>query len=229
MKIEFITAPGPTPTPLDLEALFEQGTPPGYREIIEQTGAGLLTNWLDLLPPARIVEDMSEFRDRLREWWNWEESPPAAERGSLVRLAETVNADELVWSPTSGYWLLPADEEEAVALGASFEEAIAALFEAFEMPALYVFADDSVSGDEFTVRGKTAAEVAAWLSAYGGGDVVLHETETELGAGFVALFPSQRMPVTARAEDEDELLLEWACSAAQDEALREVLEETFQA
>ena len=126
-----------------------------------------------------------------------------------MRLAETVNADEMVWSPTSGFWLLPADEDEAVALGDRFDEAIAALFEACGFPPLYAFADDSLAGDEFCIEGKSVSDVSTWLSAHFRADAKLQNYDGENGPGLMALVPGSKMLITLRTEDEDELLLEW--------------------
>ena len=146
----------------------------------------------------------------------------------MVRLAETVNADELAWSPSSGFWLLPADEDEALALGASFEAAIAGLFKVSRMPPLYVFMNESVEGDELSIEGKTVAEVSEWLSDHFGGEVRLHEAAGECGPGAMALIPAQRMLVTVRTEDENELLLECFGTESRAAALLKAVEEAFE-
>ena len=217
-SIHFLTAPGAIPSTEDWEQLQRVGHPPGYQDLLNQTGVGMLTGWLQLLDVDRVVDDLEAFRERIVEDWCWEDEPEEAERTQLVLLAETVNGDEMVWGPTSGFWLLPADEDEAVALGERFDQAISALFEAGSLPPLYVFADDTVEADEISLEGHALTDVAAWLKTRFGAELILAEYDGENGPALMAMAPQEKVLVTARTEDEDELLLEWHGTEQQVEA-----------
>lgn len=136
--------PVPTPTPLDRirpistrpagveeqtidEAEHTLGVafPPEYRAYVTRFGEALDSLLVRVYPPARIVQELAAWRERVEDCWLWQPSadgfgPSEAQRA--LPLADTMQGDELVLWPERPGWLyvLPHEEEEVVALEGTF-------------------------------------------------------------------------------------------------------------
>lgn len=104
--------------------------PVGYREYITKFGQGVLGgDFVRIYPPARIVRDLEEWRDRISEYWFWDEGADILTKENALRciiLGDTVNGDELVFHPDAPntVMVLPRDSEKIFKAGESLPEAI---------------------------------------------------------------------------------------------------------
>ena len=76
----------------------------------------------------------------------------------------------------------------------------------------------TVEADELSLEGHALTDVAAWLKTRFGAELILAEYDGENGPALMAMAPQEKVLVTARTEDEDELLLEWHGTEQQVEA-----------
>lgn len=105
--------------------------PVGYAPFVEHWGGAEVDDFVRVYSPARILEDLAEFRERWDEYWFWSSPDPAAPSqalaSKLVIVADSFNGDEVVYleGAPDRLWFLHRNEDEIVPLGSTFDQAIA--------------------------------------------------------------------------------------------------------
>ncbi len=103
--------------------------PDGYRQYVTTLGEGTLANFVRVYPPWRILAELEEWRDRIRQYWFWDAgadvlSDEKAEQSIIV--ADTLNGDELIFHPSepNRLFVLPREDEVIFEAGESLTEAV---------------------------------------------------------------------------------------------------------
>jgi hypothetical protein len=124
------TAPlNPTPA-ADVDAAEAQlgvRFPSGYREFVTMFGRGVLGGVIRIYAPRDIlsgVNNLSEWRQRIDEYWFWDESADLLSKQralECVILGDTVGGDEFVFHPADpdAIYVLPHDFETAWRISAA--------------------------------------------------------------------------------------------------------------
>lgn len=96
--------------------------PQGYQEYITHFGEGVLAETLRIYPPRRIEEELEQWRQRIKDYWFWDNEPillPKERAMEAIVLGDTLYGDELVFHPSKPkkIFILPHDEEKVVLAG----------------------------------------------------------------------------------------------------------------
>src|SRR5688572_1289215 len=92
--------------------------PKGYREYITRLGEGILGgSWVRIYPRSRIVRELDEWRDRVRQFWFWDAGRkllPKSRALECVVIGDTMGGDELVFHPSrpNRLFVLPRESEK---------------------------------------------------------------------------------------------------------------------
>lgn len=125
----------------EAERVLGARLPAGYRTFVVELGEGVFGSKLRIYPPARVIHDLDEWRERIERYWFWGEAPlPQATALECVRIGDTIDGDELVFHPSDPdtLYLLPRHSDRSRALGRGLAEAIAKVVRA-KRPALEAF------------------------------------------------------------------------------------------
>ena len=104
--------------------------PRGYREYITTLGEGVLGgSFVRVYPPWRILRELSEWRERLREFWFWDKGRkvlPKERALEAVIVADTLNGDELVFhtGKPDHLFVLPHESEKIYEAGTDLLAAV---------------------------------------------------------------------------------------------------------
>lgn len=113
--------------------------PRGYADFITATGEGTVSTWVRVYPPDRIVAEVDEFRERLREYWRWDGTDSVVTKEAakeLVPIADTIEGDEVALLPgASRLILLPRHEEVARELPGDLDQVLVWLCRSGELTA----------------------------------------------------------------------------------------------
>lgn len=129
-KGRFKLSPVPVETVNRAEQVLGCEFPPGYREYIMRLGSGVLGGTLvRVYHPSRVVKELADFRERIREYWLWDDGhPQLSEKHILesIRIAETLSGDELIFHPSdpTRLYCLTRGGPDVHAVGRSLLEAI---------------------------------------------------------------------------------------------------------
>jgi len=104
--------------------------PRGYREFVTALGEGVLGgSFVRVYPPWRIVNELSEWRDRIRKYWFWEKGEkvlPKERALESVIVGDTVNGDELIFHPgkPDRLFVLSVEKEQIFEAGSDLLAAV---------------------------------------------------------------------------------------------------------
>jgi len=103
--------------------------PPGYAKFVTEFGEGAYCDLVRVYLPQRVVKDLKEFRQRVVEYFLWDEGKPLLspeQVGECVSIADTYEGDELVFHPSkpSQLYLLPRHRWEILRVGSSLDGAL---------------------------------------------------------------------------------------------------------
>lgn len=103
--------------------------PPGYRKYVTTLGLGTYTGLIEIFMPEKIVGELPEWRQRLEEYYFWDEGADVLAKDEVLRcviLGHTLNGDELMFHPERPdvIYVLPRDDERIHPAGATLDEAI---------------------------------------------------------------------------------------------------------
>lgn len=107
--------------------------PAGYRTFVVELGVGLYGGRVRMYPPARVVDALAGWRERIERFWFWGETPLSHSAAlECVCLADTLDGDEIVFHPSDpdALFLLPRESERARSLGRGLAKALAKLIRA---------------------------------------------------------------------------------------------------
>ena len=110
-------------------AKLEVTFPIEYYEYITTLGEGSLGNLVRVYPPWRIIAELDRWRDRIRQYWFWDEgievlTDEQAEESIVI--ADTLNGDELIFHPSqpNRMLVLPRHHDTIFEAGTGLFEAI---------------------------------------------------------------------------------------------------------
>jgi hypothetical protein len=104
--------------------------PQGYLEYMNRFGEGVLGgSFIRVYPPQRVLNDLSEWRARIAEYWFWDHGAPVLSKAQALEcivFADTVGGDELVFHPRQPdeIFVLPRSSEDILAIGPGLPAAI---------------------------------------------------------------------------------------------------------
>src|SRR5580704_12193283 len=112
--------------------------PQGYREFVTTLGKGLYCDLIRVYLPQRVAAEVGEFRDRVSEYFVWDEGEDVLPRSRAVEsicIADTVGGDEVVFHPDDAaqLYLLPHDSETIPKIGSTFDAALAWILQSGEL------------------------------------------------------------------------------------------------
>lgn len=77
--------------------------PTGYREYVTRFGEGVLGGvYIRIYPPRRILRDLLEWRQRIDEYWFWDDGRDVLSREQALQsviIGDTLDGDELIVHP----------------------------------------------------------------------------------------------------------------------------------
>ncbi len=87
----------------EAEAALGCSFPAGYREYITKFGERVQGGtFVRVYPPARIVRELPQFRQRWSEYWFWEKGRAISSKEQVLEsiiIADTMNGDEIIFHP----------------------------------------------------------------------------------------------------------------------------------
>lgn len=103
--------------------------PAGYREYVTRLGEGVLSGFVRVLPPWRILAELEEHRGMMSAYWFWAsaETPFGQEQAmESIQIADTVDGDVIAFYPANRQPIivLPRNEDRLHARGPDFLETI---------------------------------------------------------------------------------------------------------
>ena len=104
--------------------------PQGYRDYLITLGEGVLGgHFVRVYPPKRVIEELEAWRERIDQYWFWDQGATVLSRQRVlesIRIADTVNGDELIFHPAEPNRLLvlPIESEKIFVAGNSLLEAV---------------------------------------------------------------------------------------------------------
>ncbi len=113
----------------DLETRLSVRVPAGYREYVTQLGEGSLNTFVRVLPPWRILKELTEHQGMMAGFWFWESDTVAfgqEEAMESIAIADTLDGDVIVFHPSDPGRLiiLPRNDERLYARGPDLLETI---------------------------------------------------------------------------------------------------------
>ena len=118
-----VLAPAPAIAHVDVDrAERALGTrlPSGYRTFVTTLGTPLVSLLFRVAAPDAITGQLEEWRARIGAYWFWGDAPLSQQRAlECVRIADTLDGDELVFHPSEPdhFFVLPRHEERAIDCG----------------------------------------------------------------------------------------------------------------
>lgn len=90
--------------------------PDGYRDYVGRFGEAILCTFVRVYPPARVLDDLAQWRERVGECWFWGRHNDGMDETLVQRaacIADTMNGDELIIHPDRPHqlYLLPRYDE----------------------------------------------------------------------------------------------------------------------
>jgi hypothetical protein len=119
-----------TPTASEWRAFRKEfGAPlPAYEEFMNTLGEGIYSTAVRVYPPSRILAEISIFRNRWQQYFNWAASDSDLSQQDLIDavvLGDSFDGDEIVTTPTqAGVFILPRHRDRIVRVGDDFDDAI---------------------------------------------------------------------------------------------------------
>ena len=106
----------------DLETRIGSRVPGGYREYVTRLGEGILSDFVRVLPPWRILADLDEHRGRMAAYWFWDDSSsPFGQEQAMasIPVADTTDGDAIAFHPSDPDQLvvLPRSEDSLYVRG----------------------------------------------------------------------------------------------------------------
>lgn len=114
----------------DAESQLWISFPDGYRDYITTLGEGVLGgSFVRVYPPWRILSELTEWRERLRQYWFWDKGKkilPKERALEAVIVADTVNGDELIFhrGRPDRLFVLPHESEKVFEIEGDFLTAL---------------------------------------------------------------------------------------------------------
>jgi len=111
------------------EAALGVRFPDGYREYVKELGYGTYNVFLRVYLPSRLLRERRQWRDRIREYWFWDEGPlllTQARALECIVLADTMNGDDLIYHPSdpATLYVLPRHKERVFRAGTDLYSAV---------------------------------------------------------------------------------------------------------
>ncbi len=108
--------------------------PKGYLEYITNFGEGVLAETIRIYPPRRIKEELPVWRQRIKDYWFWNEEPrllPKERALEAIVLGDTLNGDELIFHPSfpEKIFILPHEDESVILAGDNLPDVIQEIFD----------------------------------------------------------------------------------------------------
>ncbi len=128
----------------ELETRLGVSFPNGYRQYITALGEGVLGgSYIRIYPPWRILDELQEWRQRIEEYWFWDEGRDVLSKQQALEsiiLGDTLDGDEVIFRPQQPQRILvlPRHSEQIYVAGDDLWQAISwlcssgTLTEAFE-------------------------------------------------------------------------------------------------
>lgn len=106
-----------------LEAELWVALPAKYREYVTLLGEGVLSSFVRIYPPARIKQELTDWRKRIDKYWFWDKSKkllPKERALEAIILGDTLNGDELIFHPArpKTLFILPRHADKIFVAGA---------------------------------------------------------------------------------------------------------------
>ena len=104
--------------------------PKGYREYVTRFGEGILGgSYIRIYPPHRIREELTEWRQRIEEYWFWDDGHEVLTKKQALQcmiVGDTLDGDELIVHPDipDRIYVLPRNSEDIHVAGDGLHEAI---------------------------------------------------------------------------------------------------------
>jgi hypothetical protein len=103
--------------------------PIGYREYVTQIGEGTLGTYVRVYPPWRIARELGEWRERIEQYWVWDEAGGALPKERAIEsivIADTIDGDEIVFHPCrpKQLFVLPRHGAAAIQIDGDFWAAL---------------------------------------------------------------------------------------------------------
>ena len=104
--VRIVTAARRHPTAAEVLAVEHKlglSLPNGYSEFITTLGAGILSQFIRVFPPARVESEVEEWRERIAKYWFWDEGKNLLTKEQALEsvvFADTVAGDEYVVHPS---------------------------------------------------------------------------------------------------------------------------------
>lgn len=104
--------------------------PPGYREYVTTLGDGVLGGtFVRVYMPATIVNQLDDWRKRIKEYWFWDEGAAVLTKKRAIEsviIADTLNGDEVLFHPEEPgrILVLPRYKERIFEAGPGLLEAV---------------------------------------------------------------------------------------------------------
>lgn len=99
-----------------LRAGLAKQLPDGYEDMMRAVGPGVLRHTVRVHGPRQILGEVAEWRRRIKKYWFWGKGPLLSKSAAqkAVRIADTLDGDELVFVPSEPDTLLmlPREDEE---------------------------------------------------------------------------------------------------------------------
>jgi hypothetical protein len=104
--------------------------PSGYREYVTRFGEGVLGgSYLRIYPPRRILSGSNEWRQRIDEYWFWDDGADVLTKDQVLEsiiIGDTLDGDELIVHPDNPerIYVLPRESEDIPVAGEGLPAAI---------------------------------------------------------------------------------------------------------
>ncbi len=98
-----------------------------YKEYILKYGRGILGGtYIRMYLPTKIVDELEEWRDRINEYWFWDEGKDVLTKEEALKsviVGDTFDGDEIIYYKEE-YFILPRHSEMIYKTGKTLEETI---------------------------------------------------------------------------------------------------------
>jgi hypothetical protein len=130
--------PATTAMVTDAEARLGAPFPSGYKEYVTKLGAGVLSGYVCIWTPDRILAEHAEYRELWGNNFLWEEGEQAIAYDRVLEsiiLGDTWDGDSIVFHPRnpSRIYVLPREVNRTFEIGANLSEALVWLCDSGEL------------------------------------------------------------------------------------------------
>ncbi|MDR2880540.1 MAG: hypothetical protein LBV29_01375, partial [Azoarcus sp.] len=114
----------------EAESVLSIHFPTGYQEYVTRFGQGILGgDYIRIYPPHRILADLAEWRQRIDEYWFWDDGKKVLSKEQALQsviIGDTVDGDELIIHPDNSekIYVLPRDHKKIYVAGDGLPAAI---------------------------------------------------------------------------------------------------------